>query len=48
MKLNEHRLGSENNPYKIVHYSAIYCVNFSRTGFRLFELFTIKSVKKKN
>ena len=32
-------------PNKIVHYSAIFTVNINKLSFRLFELFTIKSVK---
>ena len=31
---------------KIVHYSAMHCVNLSRITLRLFALFTIKSVEK--
>ena len=42
---NEHKSCSKTIPYKIVHYSAIYCVNLCRISFRRFELFTIKRVK---
>ena len=30
---------------KIVHYSAVYCVNLAWSRFRVFELLKIKSVK---
>ena len=37
---------AEENTDEIVHYSAIYCANFSTLDFRHVELFTIKSVTK--
>ena len=42
---NAHKSCNKTIPNKIVHYSAMYCVNLSRITLRLFELFTIKSVK---
>ena len=41
---NAHKSCNKTIPIKIVHYSAMYCVNLSRITLRLFELFTIKSV----
>ena len=42
---NNHWFCIKTIPNKIVHYSAIFTANMSKIIFKLFELFTIKSVK---
>ena len=40
-------LVAKNTPNKIVHYSPIYCVNFSRNWFQTFWVIHDQKCKKK-
>ena len=44
LRCNEYEFGNKTTPIKIVHYSAIHCVNLSGIGFRLLGLLKTISV----